>query len=148
MGLEQFDSLHTQGSSHGASRIFRLAYEEDEYVRLALESLPLWRRLEEDSGTAILDQTGAIDYGTRAVLDRIAAAMSRNNVVLEWLEPAEARRRWGGISFDDPVLYSRDGGRTDADARDVRCTSRRPPPAPICGSPRGCNTSSGAPAAA
>ena len=50
---EQFEAGHTRGSSHGRSRIFRLAYGEEEYVRLAQESLGLWRELESESGKVI-----------------------------------------------------------------------------------------------
>src|SRR5919198_40822 len=47
---EQFQVGHPHGSSHGRSRIFRLAYPEDEYVRLAQESLGLLRELEGETG--------------------------------------------------------------------------------------------------
>src|SRR5436190_23373329 len=33
--LEQFGPGHARGSSHGASRIFRLAYDDPVYVRMA-----------------------------------------------------------------------------------------------------------------
>jgi sarcosine oxidase len=35
---EQFELGHTRGSSHGATRIFRLAYPEAHWVRLAQEA--------------------------------------------------------------------------------------------------------------
>ena len=47
---EQFEVGNPHGSSHGRSRIFRLAYAEDHYVRLAQEALALWRELEAESG--------------------------------------------------------------------------------------------------
>jgi sarcosine oxidase len=116
VALERFGPDHDLGSSHGASRIFRLAYEQDDYVRLAVEALPLWRELEEDAGVPILTRTGAIDYGTPAVLDRIGAAMRRHGIPIDLLEAAEATSRWPGIAFTGPVLFSPDGGRTDAGA--------------------------------
>lgn len=116
IGLEQFAQGHNQGSSHGAARIFRLAYEQDDYVRLAVEALTLWRRLEQESGAELLVSTGAVDYGTPAVVHRLAAAMSRASLPVSLLDAAEARRRWGGIAFEGPVLYSPDGGRTNAEA--------------------------------
>ena len=33
--LEQFEAAHDRGSSHGASRVFRIAYRDRRYVRLA-----------------------------------------------------------------------------------------------------------------
>ena len=43
---EQFERGHARGSSHGRSRIFRLAYPEAHWVRLAQEALAGWRELE------------------------------------------------------------------------------------------------------
>ncbi|MYR36844.1 FAD-dependent oxidoreductase, partial [Streptomyces sp. SID4944] len=58
--LERFGPGHDRGSSHGTSRIFRLAYAEPSYTELALRALPLWRRLEEESGRPVLTLTGAV----------------------------------------------------------------------------------------
>ncbi|MPZ71629.1 MAG: FAD-dependent oxidoreductase [Nitriliruptorales bacterium] len=116
VGLEQFEPGHDLGGSHGRSRIFRLAYGQDDYVRLAVEALPLWRALEDEAGVEILVQGGAIDHGSSVVLDRIGAAFARHGLEAALLGQAEAERRWAGFRFDGPVLYSPDGGRTDADA--------------------------------
>jgi len=43
---EQFAQGHTRGSSHGRSQIFRLAYPDPEWVRLAAEALAGLRKLE------------------------------------------------------------------------------------------------------
>jgi sarcosine oxidase len=46
---EQFDSVdHDRGSSHGRTRIFRLAYPQDEWVQLAQEALDGWADLGDD----------------------------------------------------------------------------------------------------
>jgi sarcosine oxidase len=116
IGLEQYGQGHDLGGSHGRSRIFRLAYDQDDYVRLAVASLPQWRALEEEAGAQILELNGAIDYGNEVVLNGIAAAMGRNACQVQLLDAADASRRWGGFRFPGPVLYSADGGRTDADA--------------------------------
>src|SRR5437660_940620 len=83
--LEQFEAGHTRGSSHGASRIFRLAYDDPSYVRLAQASLPLWRELEEDAGEPLLDTTGSLDHGDDASVDRVDAAMRACGVPFERL---------------------------------------------------------------
>ena len=59
---EQFELDHTRGSSHGASRIFRLSYPDLEWVRLAQQALPLWRELEEESGERLLELNGIIEF--------------------------------------------------------------------------------------
>src|SRR5206468_4042882 len=48
--LEQFEAGHHRGSSHGSTRIFRLAYPEPVHVEMARQALPLWRDLEDDAG--------------------------------------------------------------------------------------------------
>src|SRR5262249_37361032 len=58
---EQFEVGNPHGSSHGRSRIFRLAYPEEHFVRLAQEALPLWRELEAESGETILELYGLVE---------------------------------------------------------------------------------------
>src|SRR5437660_2953775 len=58
---EQFELGHKRGSSHGRSRIFRLAYPDPQWVRLAKEALRGWRELEEESGTPLLELNGLIE---------------------------------------------------------------------------------------
>src|SRR5205085_5649656 len=58
---EQFDLKHTRGSSHGASRIFRLSYPDQYWVRLARRAFELWRELEHESGTQLLVLDGLRD---------------------------------------------------------------------------------------
>jgi sarcosine oxidase len=59
--LEQFSLGHTRGSSHGATRIFRLAYPEPEWVRLAEKALAGWRELEAESGTELVSLVGLVE---------------------------------------------------------------------------------------
>jgi sarcosine oxidase len=58
---EQFELGHARGSSHGRSRIFRLAYPDPTWVRLAGEALAGWRDLEADSGEELLVETGLLE---------------------------------------------------------------------------------------
>ena len=64
LGLEQFDIPHGYGSSHGETRIIRLAYAEGAfYVPLLRRSYERWRRLERDFGETLLQITGGLDIG-------------------------------------------------------------------------------------
>jgi sarcosine oxidase len=45
---EQFDLDHTHGSSHGRSRIFRIAYPDPYWIRLAQEAYAGWLELDPD----------------------------------------------------------------------------------------------------
>jgi len=62
LGLEHYGVPNDRGSSHGINRIIRLAYyEHPAYVPLLRRAYELWRRLEVESGDALLHVTGSID---------------------------------------------------------------------------------------
>src|SRR5712692_9216933 len=64
LALEQFAIPHELGSSHGLSRIIRLAYwEHPDYVPLVRRAYDLWRALEQAARDSLLIVTGSIDAG-------------------------------------------------------------------------------------
>src|SRR5688572_11696504 len=64
LGLEQFDIPHTLGSSHGSSRMIRLAYyEHADYVPLLRRAYELWNALERESGQRIIHISGGLYVG-------------------------------------------------------------------------------------
>src|SRR5687768_1587296 len=64
LGLDQFQPGHTEGSSHGRSRVIRLAYfEHPAYVPLLRRAYELWRQLERDTGKFLLQMTGGLMIG-------------------------------------------------------------------------------------
>ncbi|MBC3190808.1 N-methyl-L-tryptophan oxidase [Pseudonocardia sp. C8] len=109
-GVEQFGLAHALGSSHGATRLFRLAcLEHPELPALATASRRLWRELEAATGTDLLQQTGGIMIGPpegRAVAGTVRAA-DRHALAVTTLSPAEVSERfpqhaglaphWGGV---------------------------------------------------
>ncbi len=122
--VEQFEPGHDRGSSHGATRIFRLAYRDPTYLRLAVEAQRSWRELEEDSGETLLELTGQLDHGAPAAIEQIAGHLDAAGFVAERLGPDEAAERWPGMRFDRAVVHSPDGGRVFAD-RTVATLQRR-----------------------
>ena len=65
LALEQHDLGHGVGSSHGLTRIIRLAYFEDpSYVPLLRRAFALWRELESGLAEPLLHITGGLDVGT------------------------------------------------------------------------------------
>ena len=90
---EQFRIGHDRGSSHGRSRIFRLAYAEEEYVRLAQESLALWRELEKETGETLLELNGLLEI-VRTLEESTAPTLEAVGVPWERLEREEAERRY------------------------------------------------------
>jgi sarcosine oxidase len=114
--IEQYEQGHRRGSSHGGSRIFRMAYPDPFYINLARAALPLWRELEDDAGRLLLETTGGVDHGDPAMVTDIAAALKVCNVSCEQLAREEAAERWPMFRFDGPVCFQPDAGRCLADA--------------------------------
>jgi len=64
LGLEKFDIPHGNGSSHGYSRMIRMAYREHpDYVPLVKSAFSLWQQLEIESGQKLMHVTGALYMG-------------------------------------------------------------------------------------
>ncbi len=62
LGLERFDLCHGMGSSHGMSRIIRLAYfEGSHYVPIVKRAHELWRETGAAAGMELLYVTGSLD---------------------------------------------------------------------------------------
>ena len=114
--VEQFAAGHDRGSSHGASRIFRLAYQDASYVPLAQRALQLWRELEDDCGESLLTTTGGIDHGPTHALTDIADGLAAHGASSHLLSAEEAMARWPGMRFETAVLHQPDAGRVNADA--------------------------------
>lgn len=64
LGLERFGIPNQLGSSHGLSRIIRLAYfEHPDYVPLLRRAFERWRDVEREAGERLLHVTGSLDIG-------------------------------------------------------------------------------------
>jgi sarcosine oxidase len=115
LGLEQYDIPHERGSSHGLSRIIRLAYfEHPAYVPLLHRAYELWWALERDVQERLLIITGSLDIGTAdsTVFGGALKAAQLHHLVHEVLEPEALRRRFPGYGLQAPLLglYQPQGG--------------------------------------
>jgi sarcosine oxidase len=117
--FERFEIGHTKGSSHGASRIFRLSYDDPMYVRMAQEALVLWRELEDEVGDPILTTTGGVDVGEPALAND--AALEACGATHERMTGVEAAERFPVFTFghEETVVYQPDAGIVHAE-RSVR----------------------------
>ena len=112
--LEQFSFGHKRGSSHGATRVFRFSYPVASYVRMAMESLELWRELERETGEDLLRTTGGLDTGK--ILDDHVAALHECGAECEVLDRGEAAARFPWLRpGEGPLLFQADGGVTSAE---------------------------------
>jgi sarcosine oxidase len=114
--LEQYPSVHSNGSSHGSARIVRRAYSDGLYVQLTGRAFELWRELEVQSSTPLLRMLGGIDFGARRDLREIARLLAESKVEHEVLPAAEAEARWPGMRFRGEVLFHSQAGTLDSEA--------------------------------
>src|SRR5688572_21939039 len=67
VGIDRFHPPHEHGSSHGRTRITRLAVGEGAaYVPLVQRSHVLWRELEAETGLALMRRTGVLLLASQA----------------------------------------------------------------------------------
>jgi sarcosine oxidase len=115
LGLERYDLLHEYGSSHGLTRIIRLAYwEHPGYVALLRRSYQLWRELERLSGERLLHITGSIDGGPAngPVFSGALRSSQQHGLPYEVMDGTELSRRFPGYRLPREIqcLYQPEGG--------------------------------------
>lgn len=120
LGLDQYAPPHPHGSSHGDTRVTRLAIGEGaHYTPLALRSHELWRDIERQTGARLLEQTGALIISSAAktsfthvegFFDNTVAAARKYGVAHELLDATEIRRRYPPFNVgQDEVGYFEKG---------------------------------------
>lgn len=112
--IEQFERAEVRGSSHGRTRIVRLAYPEADYVRLAQEAFAGWRRLEEQSGRALLELYGIVEVAPEPELTSIAA-LDACDVPYRLLDAPAARALGAAVPAGWTALYQSEAGIVRAD---------------------------------
>lgn len=111
LGLDQFEVPHDRGSSHGLTRIIRLAYFEDpSYVPLLKRSYELWRALETEAGERLLHITGSIDAGQ--IFESSLHSCKLHSLPYEVLTSVELSERFPAYQLPPGTmaLFQPDGG--------------------------------------
>ena len=105
VGIDRFAPPHAMGSSHGETRITRVAVGEGEaYVPFVRRSHEIWRELEAATGDTLLQQCGLLMMAPRGVrtghhgktdfLHRTEAVACRHAVPHEMLDAAAIAARF------------------------------------------------------
>jgi sarcosine oxidase len=115
LGLERFDLVHEYGSSHGLTRIIRLAYwEHPTYVALLRRAYELWRELETLSAERLLHITGSVDAGPpgSSIFEGALKSSQLHGLPHEVMNGAELHRRFPGYGLQREMqcLFQPDGG--------------------------------------
>lgn len=120
LGIDRYSPPHDMGSSHGDTRITRLAIGEgDAYVPLAMRSHELWREIEARTGRSLLTVTGGLWISSAArqaethvanFFDNTLAAARRFGIAHEILDAAAIRERFPQFDIaDNEVGYFEPG---------------------------------------
>jgi sarcosine oxidase len=120
IGIDRFAPPHEQGSSHGETRITRLAVGEGaSYLPLVRRSHEIWRELERRCGATLMQTTGGLIMGPRdggpvhhgqdAFVQRTIALAEQGGIRHEVLSPdavmerfPQFRVRGGAIGYYEP----------------------------------------------
>ena len=107
---EQFELDHDRGSSHGRTRIFRVAYPEVEWIRFAQDAYAGWRDLDPD----LLGLYGLIELVADPELTS-ARALDECGVPYRLLDAEEVRARGAILPEGWTALLTTDAGVVFAD---------------------------------
>jgi sarcosine oxidase len=115
LGIERYNIPHDMGSSHGLTRIIRLAYyEHPAYVPLLRRAYELWRQLEHTVQERLLLITGSVDASSAdgEVFKGSKTSCDLHHLPHEILDSHELRRRFPGyqLPHDIAAVYQPDGG--------------------------------------
>ena len=114
LGIDQYAPPHALGSSHGDTRITRLAIGEGaHYSPLAMRSHDLWREMEAETGADLMTTTGMLVISSAATnasvhvpcfFDNTFAAAEQFGIAHERLDAGEMRRRFPQFAAADDEL--------------------------------------------
>ncbi len=115
LGIEQYARGHDLGASAGRSRIIRKAYFEGAaYVPLLQRAYELWRELERESQSELLDLCGMLLVGRNdgALLRGAAGSAQTYRLALEALTHREMLQRYPSLRLlaAESGLFERDAG--------------------------------------
>jgi sarcosine oxidase len=115
LGLDRFQPPHTQGSSHGETRITRLVTGEgDAFVPIVQRAHQLWRELEAASGATLFTQTGVLFLasGGSELYRRVTGVAQRTGITHQLWNQAEVEERFPQFHLPDKTagLFDPAGG--------------------------------------
>ena len=129
VGIDRFSPPHAMGSSHGESRITRLAIGEGEvYTPFAIRSHELWREIAAETKEKLLFPVGGLMFGALGSGQRLhnkpdflattIAAAKKHGIDHDVLQTAELRRRFPQFALEDSdvAYFERDAGYVKPEA--------------------------------
>lgn len=97
LGIDRFGIAHNRGSSHGHTRVIRMAYyEHPDYVPLLQRAYQLWDELEQDWQHKLFCRVGVMQMGLpdAEVIPGVLDSARRYGLPVEQWTPDQAMRRY------------------------------------------------------
>jgi sarcosine oxidase len=104
LDIERFGVNHARGSSHGKTRIIRLAYYEDpRYVPLLRRAYDSWGEIESKSGKRLLLKTGGLMIGRQDgdLIKGVLKSAKTHGISHEVLSPGETENRFEAFTIGE-----------------------------------------------
>ncbi|CAG0918542.1 unnamed protein product [Notodromas monacha] len=112
--LDQFPLPHSRGSSMGQSRGIELASTDENWIPLLMESYPLWRQLEEETGENLFE------YHDLLIITEVAGGWPvpqidnllqsfRTRAARRVLDPDQVRKYYPDLHFNNTTAGFVDG---------------------------------------
>jgi sarcosine oxidase len=118
IGIDQVAPPHDRGSSHGHTRLLRVAYAEGaRYVPFVRRAIALWREIEADVGVQLFHQTGVFYAGDARseFLSSSMASARAYDVALDTLDRREEVTCGLRIPGDWAAFVELEGGFIEAE---------------------------------
>lgn len=100
LGLDRFEPGHSRGSSHGETRVIRMAYfEHPDYVPLLRRSYELWEDLQRDTGQDLYRETGLVQIGPPRgeVVAGVLRSAQEHGLAVEEMDQSAVEARFPGF---------------------------------------------------
>jgi len=121
LAIDRFPPGHARGSSHGQTRLIRLAYfEHPDYVPLLRRARDLWRELDRDTTASLLTECGLLTCGPASgpVLTGTLRSARDHGLAVERFTAREAVARWPAFAMpsDWSAVFEREAGHLAVEA--------------------------------
>jgi sarcosine oxidase len=104
LGIDRFPPPHDRGSSHGETRVIRMAYfEHPDYVPLLVRAYALWDELEKRSGRKLYEDCGLLEVGPMdgEVVPGVLESARRHGLAIESLDAKAMAARFPGFRLPE-----------------------------------------------
>ncbi len=115
LGIDRFPPGHDRGSSHGESRVIRMAYfEHADYVPLLRRAYQLWSELEARCGKQLFHRVGLLEVGPPdgIVIPGVLKSAQEHQLSVDTLDAQQVHERFPGLHVPAGMsaVYEADAG--------------------------------------